>query len=698
MLKKLLHSRVALVVCLLLLVATVAAVVWQSRSKGSDNTSGTGISGAPMAISGPVGRSSLDNDWMVTTDIENQGLKNNFQTGAFTGEKVNLPYSPNAKQIDGDAGVLSHRGNIAWYKRSFTVEQAGDYIIDFGSVNHRAIVWVDDQKVADHQGQFLPFGVKVKLTAGEHRIVVRTDWRFPRKLKKQGWHKTWFNFGGIDREVTVRPVGVSDIESPYVITKITGANSATVTVSAEVRNFQQDRSIQLEGKLVGANTTTPLKFPPVVVPKNSTKRIKTTVKVDSVAFWSPESPNLYQLDLSVKDEAGYQLRTGLREVTRNGNKMLLNGKPLFLRGASIHEDALGRGTAINLEDINQTISELRQIGANSTRAQHPLGRALLEALDEAGIMVWQEIGPIDSPGAWTNQTPAQQSSARRRATISFKEMQAHPSIIVWNLGNEIGGNGKETGQIEYTKYMTQLLKERDPGRLIAVDIWGKRLPVYMGDIYKKIDAIGVTIYLGWYKSPGRDMNFLRDSIKLFLDGVPANAPAPPSLINNGNPTPVQVQQLRDFLAKNTGVNFDPALLPDKVRSPKHGFDQAAAAIRGVKRIYSGKVLAITEFGAEANGENAPSDPGGYDYQSELLKTSIDQYTQDPAIQGALIWNLRDFAVSPSFIGGSIRSAYTKPIRLIRGLNQKGLFTYAGRPKPSVAAVKAAFAAAADARR
>jgi hypothetical protein len=125
-----------------------------------------------------------------------------------------------------------------------------------------------------------------------------------------------------------------------------------------------------------------------------------------------------------------------------------------------------------------------------------------------------------------------------------------------------------------------------------------------------------------------------------------------------------------------------------------GPDAVAAAIRNhitaFADTFKGKIVVVTEFGAEANGLNATNRPGGYDFQANLLRRHIRIYRSLARLSGMLVWNLRDFAVAPSFAGGSIRRQ-VPDIRLVRGLNQKGLFTYDGRPKPSAAVVRDALA-------
>ena len=99
---------------------------------------------------------------------------------------------------------------------------------------------------------------------------------------------------------------------------------------------------------------------------------------------------------------------------------------------------------------------------------------------------------------------------------------------------------------------------------------------------------------------------------------------------------------------------------------------------------------MSEFGAEANGANPTWRPGGYAFQSRLLATHIATYARIPALSGMIAWTLDDFAVPPSFAGGSIRRQ-APGIRLVRGLNQKGLFAYGGAPKPAAAVVARLYA-------
>ena len=114
-------------------------------------------------------------------------------------------------------------------------------------------------------------------------------------------------------------------------------------------------------------------------------------------------------------------------------------------------------------------------------------------------------------------------------------------------------------------------------------------------------------------------------------------------------------------------------------------------LSAMERTFAGKVLVISEFGAESNGLNPPGSPGSYAFQARLLAEHIAVYEADPKLTAMMIWVLRDYPLTPTFEGGSI-TACCRSLKLIEGLNQKGLFTYGGQPKPAVATVARLFKA------
>jgi beta-galactosidase/beta-glucuronidase len=442
-------------------------------------------------------------------------------------------------------------------------------------------------------------------------------------MKHAGWHRSWFNFGGIDRPVTMRAAGPSDIVAPGIRTHLTADGAAIVDVRARIRNRAAARTIAVTGSLGDVS----LRFSPIEVPAGGERTVRTQVRVGRPALWGPGHPNLYELQLGVAGEASWHGRVGLREIHRAGSSILLNGKRLVLHGASIQEDAPGRGDGLTGAAMDRIVARLQRIHANATRAQHPLSPALLDRLDAAGILVWQGVGPVDSPGNWEENTLREQAAARRRVRTSVAQLQTHPSILAWNLGNEVAGQGHPGGQAAYIDGMARELRRNDPGHLVALDIWGTHAPRSAGPMYRHIDVLGLTNYTGWY-----DHTF--------------------------------ASQAR--VARVIRAN-----------------------VAALRRVFPRRAIVVSEFGAEANGHNPRRRPGGYGFQARLLATHLRTYASIPYLSGALVWALSDFAVSPLFLGGSI-NGIVPGIRLVRGLNQKGLFTYGGRAKPAAAVVANAF--------
>jgi hypothetical protein len=595
-------------------------------------------SGAQLG-GGPDGRSVLAR-WTLALDPSNRGLARGWSRGGFSGRSVSVPNDVDPIHIKGRAGQRNYEGSVAWYRTSVTATAAGTYAFDFASANYKATVFLDGKSIASHHGSYLPFEGRASLSAGAHTLVVRIDWRDPAAQSKQGFHRTWFNWGGLNGQVTVRPIGASELSEPSIQTTLQpdkpDAAQATVTIGVRVRNNGLTRTLTPQGSLLGGPNgaqTIPIQFPAQTVAQGQTVALQTTVTLANPALWSPSNPNLYTLRLSVAQpgteapESGYTARVGLRELTWNEGRMLLNGRQLRLHGASIQEDAQGHGDALTAGDQATLVNELKAIGANAVRSQHPLDPALLERLDAAGIVVWQGIGPVEGASNWYSTTPTLLREAEQQARTAAIAAQLHPSIIAWNLVDEVAKNGRDAAEVSYVQTLTRWLHEHDSTRMVAVDVWGDHPPAHAGSLYRGVDAVAETDYTGWYDFP------------------------------------------QDSAAQQEAM--------------------MRARLRAQERTFAGKVLVISEFGAESNTLNKPGTPGSYSFQASLLARHIHVYAADPKLSGMLVWDLRDYPLVPQFYGGSI--TFKLPaLRLIEGVNQKGLFTYGESAKPAASTVARMF--------
>ncbi|HEV2752941.1 MAG TPA: glycoside hydrolase family 2 TIM barrel-domain containing protein, partial [Solirubrobacteraceae bacterium] len=266
--------------------------------------------------------------------------------------------------------------------------------------------------------------------------------------------------------------------------------------------------------------------------------------------------------------------------------------------------------------------------ANATRAQRPLSAALLSHLDAAGILVWQEVAPWQPAGAWSAETPQRRARATDDVERAVRRMSAHPSVLTWSLSNEAPGQGAPGGQAEWIAATARRVRELDPTRPVAADLWGRDLPEEAGVLHAELDAIGITDYTGWYEE---------------IDASTAE----------------QEATVRERLQR-------------------------------MRELFPAKLLAVTEVGAESSARNAPGEPGGLNFHADLLERRLGTYAEMDGLDGVLVWNLRDFALRPDFRGGSIEDAYPgrEPTP---GINAKGLLTLEGKPKPALEVVRESLA-------
>ena len=274
-------------------------------SPGSARPQTTGVEALPSTSSiaeGPGGRTALTR-WTLRTDPANRGLRLGWQRGGFAGASVSVPDVVQPHPYSGPTAQANYEGSVAWYRTTFRAPRTGTYALAFESANFIADVFLDGRALGSHMGSYLPFELRRELTAGTHTLVVRVDWRDPAAQAKLGFHRTWFNWGGLDGEVNVRAIGPSELSNPTVQTTLSpGADDAraTVKVSVQVRNnASSGRAILPEGSLVHGAQTIALLFPEQHLAHGQSATVSTTVTVPEPALWSPASPSLYQLTLAV---------------------------------------------------------------------------------------------------------------------------------------------------------------------------------------------------------------------------------------------------------------------------------------------------------------------------------------------------------------------------------------------------------------
>jgi len=202
-------------------------------------------------------------------------------------------------------------------------------------------------------------------------------------------------------------------------------------------------------------------------------------------LWTAETPFLYRLVLTItqhgKTIQTVEQRIGLRDIQVDGKLLLVNGKPIKLRGVNHHDLDPVTGRAVTEAQMRRDLALLKQGNVNYVRTSHyPPHPRLLELCDELGFYVMDEVAIGHGEKHLDNPAYRENILARARATVARDKH--HPSVIIWSIGNENPIN-------DFELEAGQLVKQLDPTRPITIPKIGsyfaknyERLPPHV-DIY-----------------------------------------------------------------------------------------------------------------------------------------------------------------------------------------------------------------------
>src|SRR5262249_51541129 len=154
---------------------------------------------------------------------------------------------------------------------------------------------------------------------------------------------------------------------------------------------------------------------------------------------------------------------GFRSIEVRGRDILLNGKAVFLRGVSIHEESPKRpGRAWNEEDARTLLSWAKELGCNFVRLAHyPHNEAMIRMADQMGVLVWAEV-PVYWTIQWINPDTLRNAENQLREMIARDHNRA--SLIIYSVANETPITD------ERNRFLEQLIHEAhslDPTRLVS---------------------------------------------------------------------------------------------------------------------------------------------------------------------------------------------------------------------------------------
>ena len=584
-----------------LLLSLTAAVTARAQPPGYQPTPPTQ---SVVATDGQTDRYLLGGTWLSRTDPGNVGVQQGWwqATSSTDGwSPVSVPNTYNA----GDFSVRSWEGYVGWYRRDFTLPTGAfpgyvpvafqHWFLRFESVNYYATVWLNGRQIATHSGAFLPWEVNLTgLHGGVNTLVVRADNRtnpstFPPGSQSTVQGATWWNFGGILREVYLRAVSKADLQQVRIrpLLRCPGC-AATISEQALVHNVT---SVPQTVRLDGTYGRVPVKFKRVTIAPNATSTLRATVRIARPRLWSPSNPALYKATLTLRDArgrplGGYLDYSGIRSISVKNGRLLLNGRMLHLRGVDMQEQNVGSGGALSPEQTQALIGYARQLGATIIRTHYPVGPLMEELADRYGILIWSEV-PVWGTSNPVLAQPGEQALARQLLSKNVLENQNHPSILLWGIGNELP-TPPTSPEATYIASATKLVHRLDPTRPVGISIptWGGQ--GCYSYAYKPLDVIGGGEYFG--------------------------------MLSEGGGTTDDRAQLGPFL--------------DSFRA-----------------CYPKKALFVTEFGFDGNRRGPVEEYGSYEFQSNMLAYHLGVFAGKPWLAGALIQTLQDFAAYPGYNGG-----------------------------------------------
>jgi beta-glucuronidase len=385
-------------------------------------------------------KTSLNGLWDIIVDpLENGYYNHRLQPkddGYFSNKKMKSPSDLIEYDFDtsyqllvpGDWNTqmekLYYYEGTVWYKKDFKYSRKNDELayLYFESVNYEAIVYLNGKRIGKHIGGYTPFQFEVtnKLKEGDNFVVVKVD----NKRKKENVptiNQDWWNYGGITRSVHLITTPVSHI-TDYLV-QLPKGNTNTIEGWVAVKNAADGDKVSI--------SIPELKKEVNAVINDGMAKFSMKAKPQ---FWSPKNPKTYQVNIkTTSDELTDNI--GFRTIETNGSKIVLNGKPIFLKGISIHEEAPYKtGRVTSKEECKILLQWAKELGCNFIRLAHyPHSETMVREAEKMGFLIWSEI-----PVYWTVQFENEDTyaNAENQLTEMISRDKNRAAIALWSMANE----------------------------------------------------------------------------------------------------------------------------------------------------------------------------------------------------------------------------------------------------------------------
>ena len=395
---------------------------------------------------------------------------------------VRLPHTWNAQ--DGqDGGNDYWRGTAVYEKEFFRPDWFGEIVLEFAGAAMSADVFVNGAQLAHHDGGYSTFRVNITdaLVPGNNTVTVSVDNSENDRVYPQKADFTFY--GGLYRDVQLLLLPPEHFEvckdgTPGIkVTPVVKGSAAEVTVETW-QNGEGTVSFRFGDEVYTAES------------RNGHASV--TFPIENVHLWDGvNDPYLYSIEAQFGEDV-IAARFGCRSFSFDPEKgFLLNGHSYPLRGVSRHQDFLGVGNAITLQEQTLDMELIREIGANTIRLAHyQHAQEFYDLCDEYGMIVWAEIPYI------TEHMPNGRQNTLDQMRELITQCYNHPSIVCWGLSNEVAVHGITEDLMQNHILLNDLCHEMDKTR--PTTMAHPFMLEHESPLIQISDIGSYNLYFGWY--------------------------------------------------------------------------------------------------------------------------------------------------------------------------------------------------------
>jgi beta-glucuronidase len=422
----------------------------------------------------------LDGLWLFQVDRDEQGIERGWHTPAYAPQGWRTEAVPG--NWDTYLPELMGYAGLAWYRRTFRPKPSmknAHLHLRFEGANYATTVWLNGQEAGRHEGGFDPFEFEVTGMVrfdGDNTLAVLVD-NWPRIGRVPNSYAGWWNYGGIYRGVKLLALPALRIGDVFVHAEPGEAGKpAPLSVEVTVANAGDAAAeVSLSALVLDAGRQVPVQTgtlaEKVSLALRGQSRLSLRAAIPQAKLWSPDSPHLYQLSLSIKHDTSIvdtrEQSFGVRSFRVQGTRLLLNGEPITITGFDRHEEYAGSGRVDKGNTLEADLRLIKQMNGNMVRMHYQGHPDLYELADRIGLLVYAEIPTwgVGNKDAKELTDPEVRRVAEHMLRRLIHDLKNHPSVVIWSVGNECATNLVEARAL--IGHLVEVVRLLDPTRPVA---------------------------------------------------------------------------------------------------------------------------------------------------------------------------------------------------------------------------------------